>query len=101
MNEPSGLNQAVSKLASRFAGQLLGPGDPQYVDKRPALIARCRGVPDITDAVSLAREQRLEIAGRGGGHSIAGRTSVDDGMMIVLSLMKGIHAGDRGWPLAD
>ncbi len=61
------------------------------VDKRPSLIARCRGVADVVDAVGLARTLELEIAVKGGGHNVAGRATVDDGVMIDLSLMKGIH----------
>jgi FAD/FMN-containing dehydrogenase len=60
------------------------------VDKRPALIARCRGVADVVDAVNLARKLGLEVAVRGGGHNVAGRATVDDGLMIDLSPMKGI-----------
>ena len=91
----------LSDVARRFSGQLLKPGDREYdearrvhnglVDKRPALIARCRGVADIVDAVNLARALRLEVAIRGGGHNVAGRSTVDDGLMIDLSSMKGIH----------
>ena len=88
-------------LAGRFNGQLLRPTDPEYdearrvhnglIDKRPALIARCRGAADIVDAVNLARALDLEVAVRGGGHNVAGRATVDGGLMIDLSPMKGIH----------
>ena len=61
------------------------------VDKRPALIAQCRGVADVVDAVKLARDLGLEVAVRGGGHNVAGRATVEGGLMIDLSLMKGIH----------
>src|SRR5215831_11134022 len=92
---------AVSELAGRFSGQLLQPADAGYeearkvhnglVDRRPALIARCRGVGDIVDAVSLARKLNLEVAVRGGGHNVAGRATVDAGLMIDLAPMKGVH----------
>lgn len=92
---------AIEELRGVFGAQLLRPGDPAYdevrrvhngmVDARPRLIARCRGVADVVDAVRFAREGRLEVAIRGGGHNVAGRATVDDGMMIDLSLMKGIH----------
>jgi len=88
-------------LAHRFSGQLLQPGDREYdearrvhnglVDKRPALIARCRGTADIVEAVNLARALRLEVAIRGGGHNVAGRATIDGGLMIDLSPMKEIH----------
>jgi FAD/FMN-containing dehydrogenase len=61
------------------------------VDKRPAVIARCRGVADIVDAVKLARNAKLEVAVRGGGHNVAGKATIDDGVMIDLSPMKGIY----------
>jgi len=92
---------AVIELASKFSGQLLQPTDTGYeearkvhnglVNKRPALIARCRGVADVVDAVALARKVNLEGAVRGGGHNVAGRATVDGGLMIDLLPMKGIH----------
>jgi FAD/FMN-containing dehydrogenase len=60
------------------------------VDKRPALIARCRNEADVRHAVRLAHEAGLEVAVRGGGHNVAGRATIDGGVMIDLSLMKGI-----------
>ncbi|HYZ14747.1 MAG TPA: FAD-binding oxidoreductase [Candidatus Acidoferrum sp.] len=86
---------------SGFSGALIGPGDPQYdetrkihnglIDKRPLLIARCRGTADIVDALALARDHGLDVSVRGGGHNVAGRAVSDGGVMIDLSLMKGIH----------
>jgi len=61
------------------------------VDKRPALIARARGVADIVGAVELARNLDLEVAVRGGGHNVAGRATIDGGLMIDLAPMKGIY----------
>ena len=97
----SSLPQDVAELAKTFGGQLLLSADAGYeearkvhnglVDKRPALIARCKGTADIVDAVNLARKLSLEIAVRGGGHNVAGRATVDKGLMIDLSPMKGIH----------
>jgi FAD/FMN-containing dehydrogenase len=93
--------EAVAELAQTFLGQLIQPGASNYdearrihnglIDKRPALIARCRGMADIADAVRFARAHGLEIAVRGGGHNVAGRATVDDGLMIDLSLMKSVH----------
>ena len=97
----SSIAGTVAQLAPTFGGQLLQPTDVAYeearkvhnglVDKRPALIARCQGIADIVDAIKLARTLRLEVAVRGGGHNVAGRATVDGGLMIDLSLMKGIH----------
>jgi FAD/FMN-containing dehydrogenase len=87
--------------AGGFNGQLLYPGDRGYevarrvhnglVDKRPALIARCHDTADVVEAVNLARALRLEVAVRGGGHNVAGRATIDGGLMIDLSLMKGVY----------
>ena len=101
MTSVSSVADAVAALAGTFAGQLLQPADAGYeearkvhnglVDKRPALIARCRGVADVVDAVKLARKLGMEVAVRGGGHNVAGRATVDGGVMIDLVPMKGIH----------
>jgi FAD/FMN-containing dehydrogenase len=95
------LADAAAELGARFGGQLLQPADAGYedarkvhnglVDKRPALIARCRGVADVVAALDLTRRLGLEGAIRGGGHNVAGRATIDGGVMIDLSLMKGIH----------
>lgn len=92
---------AGTDLRSRFRGALLRPGEEGYdearrvwngsVDRRPALIARCAGADDVAVAVRYARAQGLPISVRGGGHSIQGLSVCDDGMMIDLSLMKGIR----------
>jgi FAD/FMN-containing dehydrogenase len=91
----------AAEFAPTFSGQLVRPGDATYeearkihnglIDKRPALIASCRGVADVADAVAIARKLGLETAVRGGGHNVAGRATVDGGVMIDLAPMKGIH----------
>ena len=65
------------------------------VDKRPAIIARCRGVADICDAIKLARALNLDVAVRGGGHNVAGHATIEGGLMIDLMPMKGIHVDPR------
>lgn len=99
------VSDALTDLATRFSGQLLQPLDAGYddarrvhnglVDKRPMLIARCRNVADVVDAVNLARDHKLEVAVRGGGHNVAGRSTIDGGLMIDLSLMKGIYVDPK------
>jgi FAD/FMN-containing dehydrogenase len=89
------------ELDAAFQGQQFRPGDGGYdearavynamVDKRPALIARCSGVGDVIDAVHLAREHGLPVAVRCGGHSVAGNGVCDDGVLVDLSGMKGVH----------
>ncbi|HEV8482500.1 MAG TPA: FAD-binding oxidoreductase [Blastocatellia bacterium] len=91
----------IADLSARFSGVLLRPDESGYdevrrvhngmIDRRPALIARCLGTADIADAVNFARARGLELAVRGGGHNVAGRAVCDDGLMLDLSLMKGIH----------
>jgi FAD/FMN-containing dehydrogenase len=88
-------------LRESFSGTVLEPGDAGYdearrvhnglIDRRPALIARCRTTADIADAVRFARAAGLEICVRGGGHNVAGRAVVDGALMIDLAQMKGIH----------
>lgn len=93
--------EGATELAQTFLGEIVLPGAPTYddvrkvfnglIDKRPALIARCRGMGDIADAVRFGRSRGLEISVRGGGHNVGGRAVVDDGLMVDLSLMKGVH----------
>ena len=95
------LAATVNELARSFTGQLLQPSEPGYeearhvhnglIDKRPALIARGRGTADVADAVKLARTLNLDIAVRGGGHNVAGRATIEGGLMIDLSLMRGVQ----------
>jgi FAD/FMN-containing dehydrogenase len=90
----------ISELAGSFAGAVIAPGDPAYddarqvwngaIDRRPALIARCGGVPDVVAALRHARERDLLVAVRGGGHGVAGQAVCDDGLVIDLSPMRAI-----------
>ena len=94
-------DERLAAVAATFTGELLRAGDAGYdetrrvhnglIDKRPALIACCRGTADVADAVRLAREAGLEVSVRGGGHNVAGRAVSEGGLMIDLSPMKGIH----------
>ncbi len=61
------------------------------IDRRPAVIIRCAGVADVVDGIRFAVSQNLEIAVRGGGHNVAGHAVCDGGLMLDMSLMKGIH----------
>ena len=61
------------------------------IDKRPLLIARCADVADVITAVNFGRDNGLLVAIRGGGHNGPGLGSVDDGLVIDLSMMKGVR----------
>jgi hypothetical protein len=91
----------IAGLQDGFRGELLSPQDPGYEDARrvwngsidrfPALIARCAGVADLIAAVMFAKDNGLLVAVRGGGHSYPGLSVCDGGLVIDLSLMKGIR----------
>jgi FAD/FMN-containing dehydrogenase len=96
-----------SPLDRSFRGELVRPGDPAYdlrrrvwngsIDRRPALIARCTGVPDVVAALAFARREGLVVAVRSGGHSFPGLSVCDDGIVIDLGSMKQVHVDpDRG-----
>jgi FAD/FMN-containing dehydrogenase len=94
-------HEIISNFAETMRGPVIGRGDPEYddarklynamIDKRPLLIARCVDVADVIAAVNFGRENNLLIAIRGGGHSTPGFGSVDDGLVIDLSLMKDVR----------
>jgi FAD/FMN-containing dehydrogenase len=93
--------EGLEALRASISGSLLHSADAEYdiarrihngmIDRRPALIAQCLGASDVADAVKFARASGLEICVRGGGHNVAGRSVVDDALMIDLSRMKGIY----------
>src|SRR6266540_438475 len=95
------LDDAVAALASRLRGGLVRSSDVGYdevravwngmVDKRPTLISRCAGTADVIASVAFAREHDLLVAVRGGGHNVAGNAVCDDGLVIDLSLMRGVR----------
>ena len=101
MTATSPFAQAVTELTKSFSGELVSKESPGYddarkvhnglVDQHPLLIASCRGVADVVEAVKLAREHDLDVTVRGGGHSIPGRAVQDGAVMIDLSSMKGVH----------
>jgi FAD/FMN-containing dehydrogenase len=90
----------LAALGMTFRGRLLAPRDDGYdqarvvqngmIDRRPGLIVQCSGTADVIDAVNLARERQLLVAVRGGGHSIAGYSVCDDGLLLDLSAMRGV-----------
>lgn len=90
----------VQGLRAGLRGPVLVAGDPGYdetraiwnamIDRRPAIIARCIGVSDVLACVRFAREHSLSLSMRGGGHNIAGLAVTEGGLMLDLSLMRGV-----------
>src|SRR5215470_20400619 len=95
---PSG---AIDALLSSVRGQILRPEDPAYnevrkihngmIDHKPTVIVRCVGAADVLQCVRVAREHRLLVSIRGGGHSVAGFSVCDGGLMIDLSAAIGVR----------
>jgi len=95
------LRTGIDDLAGNFAGEILAGGDPGYdaaravwnamIDRRPALIALCRGTADVIAAVNHAREHGLAVSVRGGAHNVAGHAVGDGAVMIDLSQMRAVH----------
>jgi FAD/FMN-containing dehydrogenase len=91
----------LGRLTDGFAGEVVRPDDPGYdaaravwnsaIDRRPALIVRPTGSDDVVTALRFAREQELVVAVRCGGHSIPGLSTCDDGIVIDLSRIRGVH----------
>ena len=103
---------AQPALSAPYRGTTIRPGDPGYdavraiyngsIDRRPALIARPTGAADVIDVVRYAQEAGLPLSVRCGGHGIAGTSVVDDGVLVDLSSMKGVHVDvDRGTAIAQ
>ena len=92
---------AARHFADSLRGRLLQPSDGGYnearkvwngmIDRRPALIARCAGVADVIAAVRFARDHRLLLSVKGGGHNITGNAVCEGGLMIDLSAMKSVR----------
>src|SRR4051812_3905963 len=92
-------------LRAQLRGRLIAPGDAEYdgarkvynamIDKRPGLIARCADVADVIACVNHAREQKLLLAVRGGGHNGGGLGVCDGGLVIDLGAMHGIRVDPK------
>ncbi len=94
-------SETVNQLRGRLRGALHLPSDPGYeqartiwnamIDRRPALIVSAAGAADVIVAVRFAREHKLPLAVRGGGHNIAGNAVCEGGLMLDLSPMKSVR----------
>ena len=93
--------ETLNTLIAQVRGPVLRPGDAGYdtarhvwnamIDRRPALIVRCTGSADVQAAVRFAAAHGLLVSVHGGGHNVAGTAVCEGGLMIDLSLMRGIH----------
>lgn len=91
----------LDELSGALGDQLILPQDPRYeqarhvwngmIDRKPALIVRCRGAADVLSTVRLASKHRILLAVRGGGHNVAGYGTCDGGLVIDLSPMRGVR----------
>ena len=95
------LQEPIAELAQSLRGRVIRRSDLDYddarklyngmIDKKPLVIVRCNDIADVIAAVNFARENNLRVAIRGGGHNGPGLASVDDGIVIDLSSMKGVR----------
>ncbi len=101
-SDVSGLEKhLLENLKTNIRGQLIAPGTPSYdesrkvyngmIDKSPALIVRCADVADVITCVNFARQNSMLVSIRSGGHNAGGLGLCDGGLVIDLSLMKGIR----------
>jgi len=96
---------ALDGLRLRHRGPLLLPGEAGYedartvwnamIDRKPALVARCRGASDVITCVQFARDNDMLLSIKGGGHNIAGLAAADGAMMLDMSLMRGVWVDSR------
>src|ERR1700733_15057208 len=104
-NRASITASSLDAFKSSLRGPLLRPGDAEYddarliwngmMDRKPALITCCVGTADVISTVNFAREHNILLAVRGGGHSVAGNSSCDGGMLIDLSRMKAVRVDPK------
>jgi FAD/FMN-containing dehydrogenase len=98
------MTQALGTLADRVAGAVIRPGDEGYeearrvnnamVDVRPAAIVRCATADDVVEVVRLAAQKRMDLAVRGGGHSVPGFGTAEGAIVADLSPMQSVHVDD-------
>src|SRR5438552_3092072 len=91
---------AVKAFRAEFASPSIVPGDDRYdedraiwsgsFDRRPAVIAKCQTTADVQAVLTLARDTGMALAVRGGGHSLSGMSTCDDGIVLDFSLTRGV-----------
>jgi len=95
------MGASIESLQERVRGEVVEPGDPGYDearkvyngmhDRRPRAVVRCVDAADVIAAVETARDEGVDLAVRGGGHSVPGFGTVDDGLVVDLSGMRNVQ----------
>ena len=95
------MSNSIEELDNAIDGEVLVSGQDGYddaraiwnamIDRKPAVIVRCKNADDVAKTVSYARDNKLPVSIRGGGHNVAGHAVCDDGVMIDLSLMRAVQ----------
>jgi FAD/FMN-containing dehydrogenase len=92
--------EALTQLAARITGVAVSKENAEYdearrlwngtLDKRPAVIVKCKATSDVAEALQFARKQGLGVSIRGGGHHVAGGAVLNDGLVVDLSEMRAV-----------
>lgn len=103
---PNSSTISIPKLRNTLHGHVITPGDPGYdeargvfyggIDRRPAVIVKVNDAADVSRVIDLARETGLPLAVRSGGHSVAGHSVCDDGIVLDLSNMRDLQVDVDG-----
>jgi FAD/FMN-containing dehydrogenase len=94
-------NLAIEEFKKKIQGKVIQPGDEEYnsarkiwngvIDKKPGVIVQCKGKEDVIACVNFARNNKIPVSVRGGGHNVAGNSLCDDGIVIDLSNMRSVQ----------
>ncbi|MET0887658.1 MAG: FAD-binding protein, partial [Mycetocola sp.] len=95
------MDETIKAMTEAVRGRVVTPSDADYEDarvvynamhdRRPPAVVKCRDSADVMAGITAARDGGLDLAIRGGGHSVPGFGTVDDGLVIDLSPMKGVR----------